>query len=76
MSKLPIVAPSSLIRMKRFTVSIWSLMIASIGTNSALTSSTSARAWLSVYKICSGDRRTFTVCSTAPIIGTAKKASR
>src|SRR5208283_1540149 len=26
--------------------------------------------------ICSGDRRTFTVCKIAPIIGTAKNASR
>ena len=49
---------------------------ARMARNSAFTSTTSARAWLRVYRICSGVRRTFTVCRIAPIIGTAKKLSR
>ncbi len=51
-------------------------MACSKGKNSLFTSTTSARAWFRVYSICSAVRRTFTVCSTAPIMGTAKKHSR
>jgi hypothetical protein len=69
-------AGASSISTKRFTVSRRGAMAARMGRNSAFTSTTSARAWLRVYRICSGVRRTFTVCRMAPIIGTAKKHSR
>jgi len=58
------------------TLSRRSAMACSKGKNSLFTSTTSARAWFRVYSICSAVRRTFTVCSTAPIMGTAKKHSR
>ena len=46
------------------------------GRKSSCTSTRSSSAWFMVNSTCSGDRRMFTVCSTAPIIGTAKKHSR
>ncbi len=46
------------------------------GTKSELHRMTLASAWSTVYRICSADRRTLTVCSTAPSIGIAKKHSR
>ena len=43
------------------------------GMKSSCTRITSSSAWLMVYRICSGESLTLMVCSTAPIIGIAKK---
>jgi len=55
-----------------FTPSSCGRIAASSGTNSWLTRIISARASCRVNRICCGDRRTLTVCRTAPSIGIAK----